>query len=667
MRLNIVRDVFMRDLKRIMHNWVAVVVVLGICVLPSLYAWFNIGANMDPYANTGNIKVGVVCNDIGATSKQTGDINIGEMVVENLEKNDSIGWTFVSEKEADKGIRSGRFYATIVIPKTFSADMLSFLDGSVGKPELTYYVNEKKNAIAPKVTGTAASAVQRQINESFMEVLSETVAEALMDFAGEANSELQLSGTDAINNLKAVSSNLASYRSNITTAHATIKENKVLLSDARVSLKGAQQKNKDLEAFLEENDPTGRFLSMSQTLGPELVRLMVMVDSFDRGLTSLDKALTSSDAAIAIAQLQVNSLQKEIAALVSSDFVKELAAINGMDPDEIADFMKSPIEVEEKCMYSVRNYGSGMAPFYTMLALWVGGIVLLAVFKLEVDKEGVDPSIRPSEAYLGRWLLFVVFAVIQGLICCIGDILLLGIQCRHPLLFVIVGIEASIAFASLIYALATAFRHIGKGLVLLLVILQIPGSSGTYPIEMTGSFFRMIHPLLPFSYGITAMREAIAGTYGTIYIKNLAELGLFFVFAMFIGLVLRYTVLNFNRMIDIELGKTGLIETETVGEEYPYDRIRRVIDLLRRDKAVAERLDERRERFEANYELRAHQAISCLIVVPIFLLILMFTATHKMLVLCIWIVTLIGMCAACLAMEYKHRKYQDMSGGEEDA
>lgn len=149
----------------------------------------------------------------------------------------------------------------------------------------------------------------------------------------------------------------------------------------------------------------------------------------------------------------------------------------------------------------MKNYGSGMAPFYTNLAIWVGGIVLIAILKLEVDRDKKIPSFRPVSGFFGRWLLFVFIGVFQGLIVCAGDIWLLKIQCKHPAAMLAAGMLCSFVYVTIIYVLSLTFKHIGKALAVILVILQIPGSSGTFPVEMTPAFSRSCTRFCPLPTG----------------------------------------------------------------------------------------------------------------------------------------------------------------------
>ena len=141
-----VLQIFQRDLKRLLRSPAAALVMVGVCILPSLYAWFNIAANMDPYGNTKNVKVAIANCDTGG---HTGSMNLnaGGTIVQNLKKNHQLGWTFVDEKKAKSGVRSGKYYAAIVIPEDFSESLLSILSGDLKQPQLDYYINEKKNAI----------------------------------------------------------------------------------------------------------------------------------------------------------------------------------------------------------------------------------------------------------------------------------------------------------------------------------------------------------------------------------------------------------------------------------------------------------------------------------------------------------------------------------------
>ena len=175
-------QIFRRDIKRLFHNTAAMLIIIGVCILPSFYAWFNIAANMDPYVNTADIKIAVANEDTGADNEKM-SLNAGNTIISNLKENDQLGWTFVNRSSAIEGVKSGKYYAAIIIPKNFSSSLLSVLSGKIESPQLEYYINEKKNAIAPKFADTGASTVQQEINDTFASVAAQTISEIIQGSA----------------------------------------------------------------------------------------------------------------------------------------------------------------------------------------------------------------------------------------------------------------------------------------------------------------------------------------------------------------------------------------------------------------------------------------------------------------------------------------------------
>ena len=187
--------IFTTDIRRISNNVVAVVIIMGLSILPALYAWFNIFSNWDPYepAATSQLKVAVASDDAGAEIMGL-SLNVGDSVLEALGANTTIGWVFPeTTEEALEGVKNSDYYAALIIPETFTQEMLGFIDGEVDHPTIYYYENEKKNGIAPKITGKAKNAVQEQVNATFIS----TVAEAVMK-AGNALSVVNAGGQTSV-------------------------------------------------------------------------------------------------------------------------------------------------------------------------------------------------------------------------------------------------------------------------------------------------------------------------------------------------------------------------------------------------------------------------------------------------------------------------------------
>ena len=182
-------DIYAQDIKDIFTNYAMLIVVISLCILPSLYAWFNIKASWDPYGNTGNIPVAVVNNDKGNTLRNK-YINIGDELINKLKKNNKLGWKFVSESEAEKGVKDGTYYASIEIPSNFSKDLTSLITSNVKRGEIIYTVNEKINAVAPKITDKGASSIQLQVNQTVVETVSQVLFETFNTIGIELEKQL---------------------------------------------------------------------------------------------------------------------------------------------------------------------------------------------------------------------------------------------------------------------------------------------------------------------------------------------------------------------------------------------------------------------------------------------------------------------------------------------
>lgn len=185
------------DIKRLRTNVVAIVVLIGLTVIPSLYAWFNILSNWDPYEAdaTSRIKVAIATEDLGVEIEGV-KLNMGDNIAQALHENDTIGWVFTDKaSEAVKGVESGEYYAALVIPEDFSNDMISFITGDLNHPKLEYYCNQKKNAIAPKITDKAKTAVKEQVNATFISTIAETLIDKGSDISYSGNWS-QLTGNE---------------------------------------------------------------------------------------------------------------------------------------------------------------------------------------------------------------------------------------------------------------------------------------------------------------------------------------------------------------------------------------------------------------------------------------------------------------------------------------
>lgn len=734
--------IFSGDLKRLIKNPFALIIAIGLCVIPSLYAWFNIYANWDPYANTANIKIAAVSEDKGYTMQDGTQENMGDQVLDQLKENTAIGWEFLDDKqEAIDGVYSGKYYAAVVISEDFTYMMYNFFKEDFNSPSITYYENEKKNAIAVKITDTAVSTLKQSINETFIEVVASSIFTQTNNLSdkiagGDEFEKFQKKIEDLNNNLisysgmidtfisgnEALTQSVAEAKGSIPGLSKDIQSGSQHFSDTKNSLTETQtslssfsdsvqqtmsqiktsidQINSDINATnLAENaqktaDSIGQTAADTAALKKQLQDLQThlsqvtveenisdeekkvisdiigTIGTIDSGASDIQNAVNGINQMLAgsgssvtmgstagidvsgsqvadsvnssignmsemlsmcsqsienMQQVYVNSLVPQMTSVIDSmeqmlnnvttlldnldstmgnvstvfsgiemtvnstsdsleqiqEVIKEVSTkLTGLidklntvsddekvmalldflrgDPEEYGAFFSQPVSVKTEAVYPIANYGSAMTPFYTILAMWVGGTVLVALIKVKAEPKGLE-NVKSYHLYFGRYLLFFVLGQLQAAIVVLGDIYLLGCQILYPGLFWFVASLASFTFTVLIYSLALAFGDVGKALAVVIMVIQIAGSGGTFPIELLPQIYRNIYIFFPFPYAINAMRETIGGMYGNYYVKNLAELLIFAVVGLMIGLVIRLPFIKISHFMEERMEDTKLM------------------------------------------------------------------------------------------------------------
>ena len=675
--------VFKYDIKTLSQHFFAMAVALAICLLPSLYAWLNIYSNWDPYGNTGNISIALASMDKGYVDDDGTVTNKGDEVLDNLREATSINWIFLdNEEEAVNGVYSGEYYAAVVIDEDFSYNMFNMLTEWTGKPSITYYENAKKNAVATKITDTAAGNVKASINEAYLEVVISTVMESanriadditgddpagslrsileqsivtlnacnrMMDSFGAAVAGTNLPQVDTqrldeiIMTINEKLPDGSTLRQTVAEVSMKINENaeKVenalrVLENATVDTSGVAAANQviagsaasyeeiaklleemaadaptsDTRAYIESMASVARetsgwlyklseteiadtaingavdslktLVKLNQSFIPCLDDISIQVEStFLSVADMLDDAkimlndvhqLKQAAANVKAAGADTLSILKPAGTRVASsladalhkletlngeDYLKALLEILGGSPILYGEYFAQVVQTTVTPVYPIANYGSAMAPFYTVLSIWVGGVMLGAIFKAHARHDGlVDP--KPHELYFGRYLLFFFLSQIQTAIIITGDLFLLKIQCLHPGLLYLCGAVTSFTFSLLIYSLAVSFGDVGKAIVVVVMVLQIAGSSGTFPIELLPEIFQKIYRFFPFPYAIDAMRECICGVYGSTYVVKLGQLLIFAVVALGIGLFARRPFIGVNEFMEERLEETEM-------------------------------------------------------------------------------------------------------------
>ena len=816
---NVLR-VLKRDFLRILRAPASIVVVLALIVLPSLYTWFNVVGFWNPYGNTGNLRVCVVNEDAGSSSDLTGAINLGDMVVEQVHDNDQLGWDFVDYDTAMEAVKSGHAYAAFVLPRDFSADLLTLLSGDFQQPQLEYYVNEKMNPVSPKITDTGANTLDTTINSTFVATVAKTVTDALGEEVGVAQGKIDDAHTNALAGVDKAQQSISGARDSVQGLRDAADQSQTKVADAASLLSDADEVLGDLSGqmlivqslmgstqtdvskltsglmgamdsgsiFLSQSaakvntaiggaagsvtEAQGRvdgaiaqgnaMVSASQAVVAQMEALVAQMDDSDPNKASLEKAierlkqsntnasrslselsdmsadmgrvaesvssasdsvntavqttisnadsyrrtlssdtfpaintgvgnlnvavgnlaaaasaqrvlvdqaisltgqlsetlatarsaLDQTDGVLADPQTSIDTVKTDLVALKTSTAITDFFGDGTtIDAEKVASFMQSPTEVKTEYLFPLNAYGSGMAPLFINMSLWIGVFMLMVIMRIEVDDEGIE-NLTAAQRYIARYLFFGGMVSLQAIVCCVGC-LAIGVQCESVALFLLTAVLASLTYLAIQLTLSTTLQHIGKGICVILIFVQIPGATGLYPIEMTSPFFQFIYPFFPFTYGINALRETIAGFYGLEWVSLIAHLGIFFAIFLAIGLALRPYFSNLIRLFAREIERSDIINGEEVHLPERRFRVAQLVRVLSDREDFRHHISDHAARFIRWYPRLKRGALIVGIAVPaVIAVVFAVTAMEKVVVLTLWLVWLVLVLTFLVVVEF---------------
>ena len=588
---NIIK-VFLNDCKHIGRNVVALVVVMGLAVLPSLYAWFNIFSNWDPYGpeSTSNIKVAVAYDDTGINISGM-DINISTNIVEALKTNDTIGWVFTdSTDEAIEGVWSGDYYAALIMPADFSKDMVSFLADNMTHPEIIYYTNQKKNAIAPKITDKAKTAVQQQVNATFISTLTEAIMKSadVADNIGDKNkadSTLE-SGSDSMNNslidiliakFQVINTqvvtfdNVLSALSNImTTAQTSADTAKGISPDISGTFEGERTILNELNKTIGQSSliDSSLFSTISHDIDAVSGYMNSIssiyndmgynIDDFNKSISQMGESINNTLVMVRNIEDNLNETTNKLVEFKNSGVYSLLQTAISFNTDELASFISAPVAITTEDLYPITNYGSAMSPFYSVLSIWVGALILVAIIHVKVHPfDGI--KVNSVEAFFGRYITFFLIGQAQALLITLGDLFFIGIQCIHPFKFWFAAAFTSFVFTMITYSLTVAFENVGEAAAVVIMVIQVAGAGGTFPIQCLPAIYQAIYKYLPFTYAMDALRECVGGTYSWYYWKCILALLVYVGICLFIGLVIAKPCRKLNAIVDKSKEKSEIM------------------------------------------------------------------------------------------------------------
>ena len=200
-----------------------------------------------------------------------------------------------------------------------------------------------------------------------------------------------------------------------------------------------------------------------------------------------------------------------------------------------------------------------MSPFYSTLALWVGALILVSLLTTNPYGFNEEVNFKPYEKYFGKFLTFAFIGICQSLILSLGDIYLLKCYVLNKWLFIGISILSSLVFILIVYTLVSIFGNVGKAIAVILLVIQVAGAGGTFPVEVMPSFFKKVNPFLPFTYSISAMREAVAGIVKSNLTRDITMIVIYGVISIIIGLFLKGPINKISKKFIDKLNESGLV------------------------------------------------------------------------------------------------------------
>lgn len=600
-------EIIKHDFKASFSNPIVTIVLIAIIILPSLYALLNIQACWNPYENTDEVEFAIANLDNGSTFEGT-HLNVGNEIVKDLKNNTKFNWKFVSEDELRKGVHDGDYYAGIIIPKNLSENIASITSDNPKQAELEYIVNIKSNPVATKLTDTGANTVYTTVNAKIVQIINLAAYGKLGDLkdglssgAGQlysGGSQLSAGAAKISSGAGQVSSGVSDVQnganqvqnganqvqqgsSAINHGASDVKQGSSSIKQSADDLeKGSQQIQSQVDPstlpepmkqYVEGNvklaNGSGELAKGSSQLADGSVKLADSSSKLADGASnvagganqvaggSVELAKGSLSLAAGAQMLSGSASQALFSAAGAlSSSANSLSSITGINETELGDYFYSPIKLDRHEVFSVPDYGSNVAPFYIVLSMWVGAIITCVMITPGTSQ---GTKYKPVEMYFGKVILFVVMSMLQAAVT-ISGAYILGIYISNSPLFIFSAILVSVIFMILVYSIISALGQVGKGIGVILLVLQISGTGGIYPIEIMQDFFQTLYPYLPMTYAITLIREAQLGVVWSNYIPALIVLISIGIITIIVAAIIKQKADKSSKYFEERLKESGL-------------------------------------------------------------------------------------------------------------
>lgn len=606
--VNNVLEIIKNDFKSAFSNPIVTIILVGLIILPSLYALINIDACWDPYGNTGQVEFAIANLDKGATFDGN-KINVGNELVKDLKDNDKFKWTFVTEDELRDGVYKGDYYAGIIIPKNLSKNIISITGDNPKQAKLEYLVNMKANPVGAKLTDSGSNAVYNALNAKIVEIINLAAYGKL----GELQEGLA-AGADQLasggNQLAAGSAQVASGAGQVSSGADQVKDGAGQVKDGASQVqKGAKDVNKGADSVKKGSTAVKDGASkveqgseeIQSAIDPSLIPDGPIKDYVNGNVElangsgavasgaskladgSVDLAKGSSklaDGSSAVAggasdladgsvQLAEGSLALAAGSQMLSNAATQalfaasgalgasadgLADITGINETLLGDYFYSPVKLDRHEVFPTPDYGSQVSPFYLVLSMWVGALITCAMLK---PGTSTGTKYTPLEMYFGKSVIFLIMGLLQSCVTIIGAHIL-GIYIANEAMFILSCLIVSGVFMILVYSLVSALGNVGKAVAIVLLVIQISGTGGIYPVEIMSPLFNMLNPYLPMTYAITLIREAQLGLIWSNFLPALIILFALGIVTVIVSMIIKEKADKATHYFENKLEDSGL-------------------------------------------------------------------------------------------------------------
>ena len=536
-------------------------------------------------------------------------LNIGNELVKELKKNDKFKWTFITEDELRDGVYEGKYYAGIVIPKNLSENVISITKDNPKQAKLEYVVNVKSNPVATKLTDTGANTVYTTLNAKIIQVINLAaygklgeLQQGLASGAGQlasGGSQLQAGAAQVSDGAGQVASGVGQVQdgaSQVKQGSAGVQQGASQVkqgssgvqqgaSQVQQGASQVQQGSEELDSAVDPSlipeGPVKEYVSSNSELAKGTSQLADgAVQLADGSIQLADGSVQLADGSIQLAdgsvqvadgsvQLAEGSLSLAAGAQLLGNAAaqalftaagslgataNQLSALTGINETLLGDYFFSPIKLDRHEVFSVPDYGSNVAPFYIVLSMWVGALITCVMIE---PKSSVGTKYSPFEMYAGKLILYVVMSILQACVTITGAHLL-GVHIDNYPLFIFSAILVSMVFMILMYSLISAIGTVGKGVAVVLLVLQISATGGIYPIQIMHQFFQSIYPYMPMTYAIKLVREAQLGVVWSNYWPALITLLAIGILTVIVSVIIKEKADKPSKYFEEKLEDSGL-------------------------------------------------------------------------------------------------------------